>query len=214
MPFMLVHIKETVVSINANADSTRNIDNLKASKKATWLIDLLIKTLLRDVKSDNKKASYTYFLDSAYIRANIAKYDLPQIKNLVSSSAEAYTTGDFDKSKALVDEVIEIIDSLHNLLSPPKSVTRDTKRISQVAESATHINNRDTNKQIFSGLKSQGKMSSEEYEELCRLAEADAVGDIVRSRARGDAARNVVETLHSLALKGIVSGQETLGRNR
>jgi hypothetical protein len=84
-----------------------------------------------------------------------------------------------------------------------------------LAESATHINNRDINKHLLSELKSQGKMTSKEHEELSGLAEADAVGDILRSRARGDAARKVAETIHSLALNGmIISGQEKLGRNR
>jgi hypothetical protein len=84
-----------------------------------------------------------------------------------------------------------------------------------LSESATHVNNRDGNKQLFFALKSQGKITPEEYEQFCRLAESGAIGDIERSMARGDAARNVVETIHSLALKGmIISGQETLGRNR
>ena len=78
-------------------------------------------------------------------------------------------------------------------------------------EVIAHMQNRAASVANIKALEQSGRMSADEASALTSFAQADAVDDINRSRDRMHKAKEVIGTLHDLALDGINRAKDSVG---
>jgi hypothetical protein len=114
----------------------------------------------------------------------------------------------------MVANAMPQIGSLSTRLNSNTAAVNQALTNGGLGEIATHMHNRSSNMCLFSELKKEGKITSDEQDALNSFAEADAVSDINRTRVRTEEARTAVDALHACGLTWIVSSQALLQRNR
>jgi hypothetical protein len=187
-------------------NSTQDLQVVKTSKPA-------------DVSGKEKSlAKQTGFFKKLHAKMAGSRVNFEGLKRITLAKTEGETQMALTGLHLVASETItaNIAKAMPQFVSLTKQLNSNTVALHQaitngvIAEAATHLNNRDANKKLFDELKNESKISLEEQEILNRIAETDAQGDIARSKARAKAAGNVVGTLHSRVLKGIVSRPEIL----
>ncbi|MCK1471182.1 MULTISPECIES: hypothetical protein [unclassified Bradyrhizobium] len=78
-------------------------------------------------------------------------------------------------------------------------------------EVVAHMQNRAASASDIKGLEQNGRISADEANALMSFAQADAINDINRTRDRMQKAKDVIGTLHGLALDGITRAKDSIG---